>query len=332
MKIARTLFVTFALFLWLGGLSYGAEFESEAFKNEKWFYLWSEAGTENQFFVREESIASVDTSAVVYRVDLLTRWSPKIAGQVSHKLGGDGAFLPQIVFQVEMDMTHWAYRIVKTGSFGDDKTTWLYEMNGEWVSLAGSGMIEPMSELAIYISADRERYEKRAKRGELRPPNPLMRRESEGWIEFDNNEWGRTFYLPSSVKKMALKDDNEGLRILIRTDWSLRAQRELPEFENLYRQEENMRRIQGLEQTEVDYMLWVFDIGAKKESYLAGAYLAATNHRIHKEDNFLSFAWKNWHDPVRPGIAAAYALSHPNIEKWESDPQEELDPQWSGIN
>ena len=112
----------------------------------------------------------------------------------------------------------------------------------------------------------------------------------------------------------------------------MRARKEAPEAENAVRISEKRQPIEGLNQTDQDYMIWSFDFSDQKRSYLAGAYLTEDKKVVHQEGAFAEAGWSPWETPMNPGAIAAYLLANPQFipTKGAEDGKVEVPQVWSG--
>lgn len=321
-----------------------AQSASEVFSEaDKWELLWEQSNGEKIFY-KKDSVVPLKTldGSVAYRAEMASLWSREMLDQILDKAEEENN-LPNkevigAIYRVEMDMSRWSYRIQSLGPLGIHQKDLRIEetLASPWRSLAGNGMNEPLAVLAIEIYQNREEINQKAKENISTPLEGLISSQEDAWIEFDQGPWGRYFFLPSEVRRKTILgssgDSREIFQILIRSDWSQRAQKEAPKIENWIRQQEKRSPIGNLEKTETDYMIWCLDLKKKERSYMAGVYLDQNQKPIFKEGNFMSFYWTDWGDPMMGGALAAYLLAHPNWQPEESDqsPQVEVSKRWTG--
>lgn len=308
---------------------------------EEWSMLWQYEGGD-RVYIKERSMVSLNAldGAVVYGAVLMSEWSPNVKNDILEQAD----FLKDIpkdqvagiAYEVHMDMSRWAYRIDRIGYVNSAKEiVWSDVIDSPWRTLIGNSMAEPLSALSIKIYNQRQDI---PTADYTISPHERLNYDisSEApWLEFGQSSWGRYFFLPSEIMVKKLPDgegEREVFQVLVRSDWSQRAQKEAPRIENIIRQSEKRTPIRGLENTDTDYMIWCLDLKEAKRSYMAGVYLNSKNERIHKEDSFMNFHWTVANDPTMGGALAAYLLSHPEAEIPDGgeSPQVELPEEWSG--
>ena len=313
---------------------------------EPWKFLWAQEGKGDEIHFRPESIHLLEThqSGVVYRAELISFWSIPMRNKIAEQMNfpaevKDKFFRSEagVAYEVEMDMSRWQYRIQRVGYVADrksEKVTWTEAGRGEWRSLMGNEMGEPLATLAIEIYKDRVAIQKRPKQSvDVTSLSKTQNNPEFPWIEFEQTSWGRYFFLPSELKHLSSGDDGGGrFQVLVRSDWTLRARREAPEAENAVRISEKRKPIEGLKQTDQDYMIWSFDFSNKKRSYLAGVYLTEGKERIYKEGSFAEVARNEWESAMNPGALAAYLLANPQLVLSEGveDGKVEIPQLWQG--
>ena len=323
------------------GVSTGVAAEADL-----WKFLWAQEGNGDQIHYRPESVHLLETNqlGVIYRAELISFWSIPMRNKIAEEMNLPGEVKEKffrseagIAYEVEMDMSRWQYRIQRVGYVADrksEKVTWTGAGRGEWRSLMGNEMGEPLATLAIRIYQDRGAIQKRPKQSIDLTTLPKIQKSLElPWIEFDQTSWGRYFFLPSELKVISSSEKgSEQFQVLVRSDWTLRARKEAPEAENAVRISEKRKPIEGLNQTDQDYMIWSFDFSDQKRSYLAGAYLTEDKKVIHQEGAFAEAGWSPWETPMNPGAIAAYLLANPQFipTKGAEDGKVEVPQVWSG--
>lgn len=321
-----------------------AQTTSEVFsEGDKWELLWEQSNGEKIFY-KKDSVVPLRTSdgSIAYRAEMASLWSREMLDQILDQAEEDNN-LPKkevvgAIYHVEIDMSRWSYRIESLGVLGIHQKDLQVEKTAgsPWRSLSGNGMNEPLAVLAIEIYQNREEINRKAKENLSVLLEGATRSQEDAWIEFDQGPWGRYFFLPSEVRRKTISnssgEDREIFQILIRSDWSQRAQKEAPKIENWIRQQEKRSPISNLGKTETDYMIWCLDLKRKERSYMAGVYLDKDQTPIFKEGSFMSFYWTEWGDPMMGGALAAYLLAHPGWQPEEGDqsPQVEISKRWAG--
>lgn len=313
--------------------------EAERLPEKGWQEIWSQLNAD-QVFVKKDSIVLMENTGnhVVYQAEMASIWSPDFLEELyEDKEQFEGLPVREFIgtaYLAEVDVCHWNFRISQIGSVLLDGTTdWTRKSESTWRTLRGNIMAEPLSSLIVEIYNQQESIRKR----EPVPLEviPVNNTDPESWIEYESSPWGRYFFLPEEIIK--IRDINstgeeakEIYDVLVRSDWSLKAQKEAPEVENFIRVKEGRPAVRGLERTETDYMIWSVNLTDRTISYMAGAYLDSNGEMIFKEGSFLSFYWRNWDDPLLAGALAAYLLSHPDqeVREREMDPIVTIPPQW----
>lgn len=341
-QLGKILILSTFLLIGVSAISF-AQSTSEVFsEGEKWELLWEQSNGEKIFY-KKDSVVPLKTTdgSIVYRAEMASLWSRQMLDQILDQAAEENN-LPKkevigVIYRVEMDMSRWTYRIQSLGPLGiNQKDVQIEETAASpWRSLINNGMNEPLAVLAIEIYQNREEINQKAEENLSVPSEGLVLSQEDAWIEFDQGPWGRYFFLPSEVRRKTISnssgEEREIFQILIRSDWSQRAQKEAPKIENWIRQQEKRSPISNLEKTETDYMIWCLDLKKKERSYMAGAYLDRDQTPIFKEGNFMSFYWTEWGDPMMGGALAAYLLAQPNWQPEESDrsPQIEISKRWT---
>lgn len=319
--------------------------KAEKLPEAVWQEIWSQLNAD-QVFVRKDSVVLVknDKNHVIYQAEMASLWSSEFLEELYEKKeqfeGLPGREFIGTAYLVEVDVSQWNYRIVKTGHVLLDgaSTDWTRDSAGSWRTLRGNVMAEPLSSLMVEIYLQREKVNQRAPgEEEVVPLETMNITASDSWVEYESSSWGRYFFLPEEIKKLRngrsdLGESKEIFDVLVRSDWSLKAQKETPEVENFIRVQEGRPAVRGLERTETDYMIWSVNLTDRTISYMAGAYLDSKGQIIFKEGSFLSFYWRRWDDPMLAGALAAYLLSHPDepITEREMEPLVNIPPRWLG--
>lgn len=341
-QLGKVFVLTAFLMIGLSVISFAQDALEVFSEGDKWELLWEQSNGEKIFY-KKDSVVPLRTAdgAVVYRVEMANLWSREMLDRILDEAEEENLLPPKEVigdiYRVEINMSHWSYRIQSFGLLGmNQKSQQMVEfLESPWRSLVGNGMNESLAVLAIEIYKNREVINHKEKESLSVPleESPLSQ-EQDSWIEFDQSPWGRYFFLPSEIKRKVVSassgERREVFQILIRSDWSQRAQKEAPKIENWIRQQEKRSPISHLEKTETDYMIWCLDLEKKERSYMAGAYLDQNQAPIFKEGNFMSYYWTDWGDPIMGGVLAAYLLAHPNWQPEQGDPspQIELSEKW----
>ena len=324
--------------------------------------LWSQDGGGEQVSLFIETVRPImsEENGSGYSAVLMSEWSPAVKAKIADRLIREGE-LPEVVealkgtsYQVELDAKRHKYRTIRVGMVDDqNQVRWLgAEQEEEWQNILGSPFQEQFSELFIWIyenkvtvyGPDGERFRDVAE--------DLIYGAENVWVEFDRSLWGRYFFLPSELKWQiegspmdisesdelgdSVTEARETIQVLVRSDWSLRAQKEAPEGENWWRKRTGLPVISELNKTQQDYMIWELDFKNKKRRYVAGVYLTATGERIFKEGDLSAQPWEEMGNANVAGIVAAWLLSH-SVEAKElplaaPGGQGEIPSEWAGKN
>ena len=318
-----------------GAVAQGSEGDRDFFK-EPWQILWKQGGDGDTVSLKTDSIVPIrGGEKVIYRADLMNVWSKEMSVEAVRaieplKMNKNDRILGT-AFQVEINMTDWEYHVVRWGYVNQlKKIVWLKENNNPWQRISSSEMLEPLAALSLKIYLNKDAINQKESANLARPLLELRSNYEESlWREFATNPWGRSFLADSEIRSITVKDRRSGeerevFQLLVRTDWSQKGQRELPEFENLARRQNQYPPIEGLEKTRADYMIWWLDFKNERRSYMAGVYLDSAGKPIGRaEEKFLSLRWEDWGDVSMAGALAAYLLGHPEqkIEKNSDSPQ-----------
>ena len=352
------------LLLMFSNLSFG-EAEIQALENEKNLaieLLWAQDGGGEQVSLFTETVRPImsEENGSAYSVVLMSEWSPTIKAKIADRLIREGE-LPEVVealkgtsYQVEIDAKRCKYRTIRLGMVDEqNQVRWLgAEQEEEWRNILGSPFQEQFSELFIWI------YENKAAISGLDGEHfrdvsgDLIDGAENVWVEFDRSLWGRYFFLPSELKWQVEKspidasestelgdlvtEERKIIQVLVRSDWSLRAQKEAPESENWWRKRIGIPVVSGLNKTQQDYMIWELDFKNKKRRYVAGVYLTGTGELIFKEGNLSEQPWEEMGNANVAGSVAAWLLSHSdeakNLPLAAPGGQGEIPIEWAGKN
>lgn len=331
-------------------------------KNVEIKFLWSPDGSGESVSLFSETVQplKVDPMESYYSAVLMSEWSPVVKAKIVDRLIREGE-LPEVVealkgtsYQVELDAKEHKFRIVRLGMVDkQNQIRWLGTVREEeWEDILDNPLQEQLSELFVWIYNNRE-VVWGSDRELLKKGSEALPSEGEKvWEEFDRSSWGRYFFLPSELK-IGLEEPQVGsgeadelddviirkgeiIQVLVRSDWSLRAQKEAPEGENWWRKKMGLPVVFGLDKTQNDYMIWEIDFKNMKRRYVAGVYLAGTGERIFKEENLQNQPWESMGNPKVAGRVAAWLLSHPvEAEKLPlamPAGQGEVPLEWAGWN